>query len=380
MPKIFVLAPDSFKESMTAIEACQAMQIGLQKIFTDSQFILCPMADGGEGTVDALINATDGKKVDLEVMGPLPSQKVKTYFGLIDNNQTAVIEMAKANGIHLLTGEQRNPLYTSTFGTGQMIRAALDHHVKKIIIGLGGSVTNDAGMGMATALGVKFLDQNKQPVKLGGGYLNEIHFIDISEIDQRLDDVEIIIASDVNNPLLGPNGATHVFGPQKGANPEMVQLLEANINHFANLLKQQLKINIQHIAGAGAAGGLAAGLLAFTHAKIQSGVDTVIESIGLHQAIQQADYVFTGEGGIDFQTKFGKTPIGVARVAQKLNKPVFVCAGYIGEGIDTLYQEGITAVFGILDRSCDLETALQNGAKNLTRSCENIARLIHQIQ
>ena len=379
MPKTFVLAPDSFKESMTALEACHAMQKGLKKVFADANFILCPMADGGEGTVDAMIDAKQGQRIQVNVMGPLPSQQISTYFGLIDQGKTVVIEMAKANGIHLLQPKQRNPLLTSTFGTGQMILAALDHGVTQIIIGLGGSVTNDAGMGMAVALGAKFLDQNQQVVQLGGGYLDQIQSIDLSQLDPRLKNVDIIIASDVNNPLLGVKGATRVFGPQKGATPDMVEQLEFNLTHFADLIEKQLKINIKNIAGSGAAGGLAAGLLAFTHAKIQSGIDTIIESLDLSTAIQQADYVFTGEGGIDFQTKFGKTPIGVARLAKKWNKPVFVCAGYIGHGIEELYQEGITAIFGILDRSCDLETACQNGADNLQRTAENIARLIAQL-
>lgn len=379
MPKTFVLAPDSFKESMTSIEACNAMQAGLQHVFPDARFILCPMADGGEGTVDALIEANQGKQIDVQVMGPLPSQQVSAYFGLIDDGKTAVLEMAQANGIHLVTSAQRNPLHTSTFGTGEMIRAALDHDVTKIIIGLGGSATNDAGMGMAAALGVRFLDKNEQVVALGGGNLNQIYSIDLTQLDKRLNQVEIIIASDVNNPLLGPEGATHVFGPQKGATPDIVKRLESNLTHFAQLIEKELDINIKNVPGAGAAGGLAAGLLAFTSAKIQSGVETVIESTHLYEAIQQADYVFTGEGGIDFQTKFGKTPIGVARLAKKLNKPVFVCAGHVGEGLDSLYEEGITAIFGILDKCCDLETAYKNGFDNLSRTSANIGRLITKL-
>ncbi len=362
---------------MTALQACHAMQSGLEKIFTDAHFILCPMADGGEGTVDALIDAKQGQRIDIDVMGPLPTQHISTYFGLIDQGKTAVIEMAKANGIHLLAPKQRNPLFTSTFGTGQMIKAALDYDVSRIIIGLGGSVTNDAGMGMAAALGAKFLDHNQHMVSLGGRYLDQIQSIDLSQLDSRLKNVEIIIASDVSNPLLGPEGATRVFAPQKGATAEMVQQLESKLTHFAHLVEQQLDIQVKNVAGAGAAGGLAAGLLMFTQAKIQSGIETMIEQTDLKHAIAQADYVFTGEGGIDFQTKFGKTPIGVARLAQKYNKPVFVCAGYVGDGIDELYHDGITAIFGILDQNSDLETALKNGSKNLTRSCENIARLIN---
>ncbi|AXY61197.1 glycerate kinase [Acinetobacter sp. WCHAc010052] len=376
MSKCFVLAPDSFKESMTAVQACHAMQSGILKVIPDAEFIHVPMADGGEGTVDALVAARNGRKVAVEVSGPLVSQKIQTYFGLIENDQTAVIEMALANGIHLIEKSQRNPLFTSTFGTGEMISAALDLGVSKIIIGLGGSVTNDAGAGMAQALGVSFLNDHGQPVAVGGGQLNQVTQIDLSELDSRLKQTEIMIASDVNNPLCGENGASHVFAPQKGASPEMVETLDQNLKHFAALVESTLKIDQQNVAGAGAAGGLGFGLMAFAGATIRSGVEIVIEETQLADKIVQADYVLTGEGGIDFQTKFGKTPFGVAQVAKRFNTPVIALAGYVGEGIEELYDKGFTAIFGIVDGACDLQTALKNGEKNLERSCENIARLI----
>lgn len=374
--KTFILAPDSFKESMTAQQACMAMQRGIQKAIPDAQFIHVPMADGGEGTVDALITARKGRQVAIQVSGPFPHQKIDTYFGLIDDDQTAVIEMAMANGIHLIEKSQRNPLFTSTFGTGEMIKAALDHGATKIIIGLGGSVTNDAGAGMAQALGAKFLNQNGQAVEQGGGQLDQVYTIDLSGLDARLKNTEILIASDVNNPLCGENGASHVFAPQKGASPEIVGILDRNLNYFADLVKRQLDIDVKHIAGAGAAGGLGFGLMVFAAAKIRSGVEMIIEETQLAGKIAQADYVFTGEGGIDFQTKFGKTPFGVAQVAKRLNKPVIACAGYIGEGIEELYTEGFTAILGIVDGVCDLQTALKNGERNLERTCENVARLL----
>ena len=372
----FLLAPDSFKESMTAEQACLAMQRGIQKVMPNAICIHVPMADGGEGTVDALISARNGRKVEIEVSGSLIHQKVKSYFGLIENDQTAVIEMALANGIHLLEKSQRNPMLTSTFGTGEMIRAALDFGVSKIIIGLGGSVTNDAGAGMAQALGARFLDVNGQPVAVGGGQLNQIHRIDLSQLDTRLKDTEILIASDVNNPLCGENGASHVFAPQKGATAEMVEILDQNLSHFADLVEQQVGGDFRNIAGAGAAGGLGFGLMAFAGATIRSGVEIVIEETQLTEKIAQADYVFTGEGGIDFQTKFGKTPFGVAQVAKRLNKPVIAFAGYVGDGIEELYAEGFTAIFGIVDGACDLRTALKNGEKNLERCCENVVKLL----
>ena len=376
MTKTFVLAPDSFKESMTAQQACQAMQRGLQRVFPEAAYIHVPMADGGEGTVDALVAAAQGERLSCTVAGPLLAQKVETYFGLIDHGKTAVIEMAKANGIHLLEPSLRNPLFTTTFGTGEMIKLALDQGVSKIIIGLGGSVTNDAGMGMAQALGVQFLDAQGQPVVQGGGQLHHIVQMDLSGLDVRLQQVELVIASDVNNPLCGENGASQVFGPQKGASAEMVQQLDQNLAYFANLVQFQLQLDYADVAGAGAAGGLGFGLMVFAGAKIRSGVEIVIEETRLAEKIEQADYVLTGEGGIDFQTKFGKTPYGVAQVAKRLNKPVIACAGAIGKGIEELYTEGFTTIFGIVEGACDLQTALSHGEQNLARTCENIARLL----
>ena len=374
--KTFLLAPDSFKESMTAEQACAAMQRGIVKALPDAQFIYVPMADGGEGTVDALVAARNGRKVELDVSGPFIQQKVQSYFGLIENDQTAVIEMALANGIHLIESSQRNPLLTSTLGTGEIIKAALELGVSKIIIGLGGSVTNDAGAGMAQALGAKFLDENGQAVQVGGGQLAQIQSIDLSQLDPRLKSTEIVIASDVNNPLCGENGASNVFAPQKGGTSEMVATLDQNLKYFADLVAQHIGQDFQDIAGAGAAGGLGFGLMAFAGAKIRSGVEIVIEETGLSEKIDQADYVFTGEGGIDFQTKFGKTPFGVAQVAKRFNKPVIAFAGYVGKGIEELYDEGFTAIFGIVDGACDLQTALKNGEKNLERCCVNVVKVL----
>jgi len=366
--KTFVLAPDSFKESMTAEQACSAMQRGIQQVFPQAKCIHVPMADGGEGTVDALIHALNGQKIFCEVQGPLPHQKIQTYFGVVDDSQTAIMEMAKANGIDLLQREERNPLLTSTFGTGQMIRHALDLGVKKIIIGLGGSVTNDGGSGMAQALGVKFLDQLDNEIQACGGSLNQISKIDISQFDTRLKDVDILIASDVNNPLRGENGASYVFGPQKGATPEMVKQLDTNLQYFATLVESTLSVDVQNVAGAGAAGGLGFGLMAFAHANIQSGASLIIEQIGLAEKIAEADYVFTGEGSIDFQTKFGKTPWAVAQVAKQLNKPVYAFAGRVGDDIGPLFDEGFTQIISINEPNCDLETALKNAEKNLEKA------------
>ena len=369
----FVLAPDSFKESMTAEQACAAMQRGIEIVDPQAKCILVPMADGGEGTVDALVAACDGKKLEIEVTGPLSQQKVKTYIGLIDDGKTAVIEMAKANGIQLLRPEMRNPMLTSTFGTGEMIRAALNLGVSKMIIGLGGSVTNDAGAGMAQALGVKFFNAAGQQLSVCGGNLDEIQTIDLSQLDKRVAQTEILIASDVNNPLCGEQGASYVFAPQKGATSEMVKILDRNLSYFADLVKQLLGIDIAHIAGAGAAGGLGFGLMTFTGAQIQSGAGLVIQVTKLAEKIAQADYVFTGEGSIDFQTKFGKTPWAVAQVAKRFDKPVIAFAGKVGDDIEPLFAEGFTKIIGINPPDCNLVDALKNAERHLETTVMNLA-------
>ena len=366
--KTFILAPDSFKESMTAEQACASMQRGILRAMPDAQCIHVPMADGGEGTVDALIAALAGERIACEVTGPLPHQQIKTYFGLIDGGSTAVIEMAKANGIDLLKPEQRNPLLTSTCGTGEMIMKALDLGVTKMILGLGGSVTNDGGAGMAKALGAKYFDAAGNSVAACGGSLNRIQNIDLSCLDPRLNTVEIVIASDVNNPLCGPNGASYVFGPQKGANDEMVQILDRSLSHFADVVEKTLGHACRNFAGAGAAGGLGFGLMAFAGARIQSGVELVIEQCRLAEKIAQADYVLTGEGKIDFQTKFGKTPYGVAQAAKQFNKPVIAFAGLVGEGIDELYDLGFSQIIGINPPDSVLPDALKNAEMNLEKA------------
>ena len=372
----YVVAPDSFKESMTAKEVCDAMEKGIKKADSAAEVIKVPMADGGEGTVDSLVDATNGQRVIVEVTGPL-GNKISAYYGILGNGTTAVIEMAKASGLEIVEKKKRNPMITTTFGTGELIRHALDHNVKEIIIGLGGSSTNDGGSGMAQALGAKLLDQNNHQISFGGGNLDKLDKIDISNLDSRLQDVKIILASDVTNPLIGKDGASRVFGPQKGATPEMVEKLENNLQHYAKIIKRDLNKDVASVSGAGAAGGLGAGLMAFTTCKMRQGVDIAIEVTKLEEKVKSADYVFTGEGGTDFQTKFGKTPYGVAKLGKKYHKPVISLAGYLGEGIDSLYSEGFTAIFGIIPGACDLSTALKNGPSNVARTTENIVRLLN---
>lgn len=372
----YVVAPDSFKESMTAKEVCDAMEKGIKKADSAAEVIKVPMADGGEGTVDSLVDATNGQRVIVEVTGPL-GNKISAYYGILGNGTTAVIEMAKASGLEIVEKKKRNPMITTTFGTGELIRDALDHNVKEIIIGLGGSSTNDGGSGMAQALGAKLLDQNNNQISFGGGNLDKLDKIDISDLDSRLQDVKIILASDVTNPLIGKDGASRVFGSQKGATPEMVEKLENNLQHYAKIIKRDLNKDVASVSGAGAAGGLGAGLMAFTTCKMRQGVDIAIEVTKLEEKVKSADYVFTGEGGTDFQTKFGKTPYGVAKLGKKYHKPVISLAGYLGEGIDSLYSEGFTAIFGIIPGACDLSTALKNGPSNVARTTENIVRLLN---
>ncbi|MFT8972906.1 glycerate kinase [Zymomonas mobilis] len=373
----FLLAPDSFKGSLTAKEAALAMERAIQKILPEAETVILPMADGGEGTVQSLIDATQGRRISEMVMNPL-MQPVMADYGIFGDGKTAIIEMAAASGLQFVDEKSKNPLITTTYGTGQLMKSALDRGIRKIIMGMGGSATNDGGAGMAEALGVRFLDKKGRPITRGGGGLSTLAEIDISGLDPRIADTKIIIASDVTNPLVGEIGASAVFAPQKGANPDMVRQLDNNLRHYADLIKASLGKEIAEKAGAGAAGGLSGGLLAFTDATIEKGIELVIRITGLMEKSKDADYVLTGEGGIDFQTQYGKTPMGVAKAAKKANPETVVIAlgGYIGEQIDSLYQKGIDAIFGILPAAMPLDQALLSAAANVERTTENIVRLI----
>lgn len=372
----FVLAPDSFKESMTAKEVCQAMENGIRKVLPDAKIISVPMSDGGEGTMDSLIDATNGQKYAVKVTEPLGTP-VTAHYGILGDQKTAIIEMAAASGLSYVPQDKRTPATikkTTTFGTGELINAALKHDVTRVIIGLGGSSTNDGGSGMAQAIGVKFFDHNDHEItqKLGGGDLKQITRIDTIDINPKIKKTKFLLASDVTNPLTGTNGASYVFGPQKGADQATAKELDENLSHYAKIIGQ----NIAQTPGSGAAGGLGAGLLAFTHAKIYPGVKLVANEVHLAEKIKEADYVFTGEGGTDFQTQFGKTPYGVAQIAKKYDVPVISLAGYIGKGIDHLYDKGFTAIFGILAKAENIDQALKDGPQNVERTTENVVRLI----
>lgn len=373
---VIVLAPDSFKESMTAKEVCEAMERGIRKANSQIRCIHVPMADGGEGTMQSLVDATGGNIYTKEVVGPLGNNVVAKY-GILGDGDIGVIEMASASGIHLVDSEKRNPLITTTFGTGQLIKACLDKGVKKLLIGIGGSATNDGGAGFIQALGGRLLDKNGNDLSYGGGELAKLHTIDLSNLDERLKYVSVEVACDVNNPLCGKEGASYVFGPQKGATREMIKILDKNLRHYAEVIKEQLGKDVISKAGAGAAGGLGAGLMAFLDVKLKSGIEMVIEYANLEEKVRDADMVWTGEGSIDFQTQYGKTPLGVAMIAKKYNKPVIALAGRVGNDIDVLYDKGIDAIFGIMRGVTSIEEALVKGPENVEKTSENIIRLLN---
>lgn len=374
-----VIAPDSFKESMTAQEVCDFIENGMGKILRDATFVKVPMADGGEGTTQSLVDATNGKMYFVEVTGPL-GEKVTSKLGVLGDKDTAILEMASASGLELVPREKRNPMITTTYGTGELTKKALDLGVKTILIGIGGSATNDCGAGMIQALGGKLLDEFGNNIGFGGGELSKVRKIDLSDIDSRIYNTEFIVACDVQNPLTGPTGASFIFGRQKGANDETIKILDDNLKHFAEIIKKDVGVDVDNIPGAGAAGGLGAGLMGFLSAKLQKGIDIVIKYSNLEEKLKDADLVITGEGSIDGQTRFGKTPYGVVTVAKKYNIPTVAIAGNIGEDIDILYDYGFDAIFCILQKVEPLESAIKNGGKNVQKTMENIARFLKMMK
>lgn len=371
----YLCAPDSFKESLTAMEAARAMAQGIENADHDAEVRCLPMADGGEGTARALVDATGGSMRAVPVHDPL-GRPVEGHFGLLADGTTAVVETAEASGLALLEAKERNPLIASSYGTGELMLAAVRSGAKRIIVGLGGSATNDAGAGLLQALGVRLLDKNGNDLAHGGAALADLTTIDISTMDPALKNVAITAACDVTNPLTGPTGASAVFGPQKGASQADVATLDAALAHFAQVIDSQLGVAVNDVPGAGAAGGIGAALKGFLNAEFRPGIAIVIEQSGLDAAAQWADVVFTGEGSIDFQTKFGKTPAGVAETAKRHGKPVIAVAGHIGTGIDELHEVGIDAVFGIAPGAASLSELLADAAANVTRTTEQIVRTL----
>lgn len=369
-----VIAPDSFKGSLTAKQVCEAIRSGIQRVLPHSEIIMKPMADGGEGTMQCLVDATNGNVLRATVKNPL-GQEISAEYGILGDGVTCVIEMAAASGLYLIPALARNPLVTTTYGFGQLIVAGLDQGCRTFILGLGGSATNDGGAGMLQALGYVLLDKAGQPLPFGGGELSRLSRIDTSQVDPRLADCQFVIACDVTNPFVGPNGASHVFGPQKGATAEMVLALDDHLRHFADLIEQTRGIAIHDLPGTGAAGGVAGALLAFLNGRLQSGIQIVIETTGLAEAIDNADLVITGEGQVDLQTAQGKTPCGVAQVAKKSGVPVIVLAGSIGDGIEALYEQGVCAVVSIANKPMSLEQSMLEAASLLEQTAEQIIRI-----
>lgn len=370
-----VIAPDSYKESLTAMEVATAIENGFKEVMPNADYVKLPMADGGEGTVQSLVDATGGSIINVNVTGPL-GESVEGFYGLMGDGSTAVIEMAAASGIHLVTPEQRNPLITTTFGTGELIKAALDKGVKHIIVGIGGSATNDGGIGMAQALGAKLLDANGSELGFGGGALAELASIDLSDLDPRLSDVALEVACDVDNPLCGPKGASAVFGPQKGATPEMVETLDANLAHYATIIKQTTDKDVKDVAGAGAAGGLGAALIGLINASLRPGISIVMDAVNITDVMKDADLVITGEGRIDSQTIHGKTPIGVARAAKQFDLPVIAIAGSTAADCAVVYDHGIDAAYSVVLGATDLPTALKEAAFNVQMTSRNVAKAL----
>lgn len=370
-----VIAPDSYKESLSALEVACAIEAGFREIYPDAEYVKIPVADGGEGTVEAMVAATQGRVIPVKVTGPL-GEPVAGFYGVSGDEQCAFIEMAAASGLELLSPAQRNPLKTTSWGTGELIRHALDLGVRRIIIGLGGSATNDGGAGMVQALGAKLLTDEHQQIGQGGAELAALMKIDISELDSRLADCQIDVACDVTNPLTGEEGASAVFGPQKGATPEMVTNLDHALAHYAACIKQDLGIDVLSLEGGGAAGGMGAALFAFCGAKLRPGIDIVTEALHLDTLVADANLVITGEGRMDSQTIHGKVPVGVARVAKRYHIPVIGIAGSLTADVGVVHQHGIDAVFSVLYRVCSLDDALAHAGENVRMAARNIAAVM----
>jgi len=376
--KKIVIAPDSFKENLTSLQVASAIEQGIHRVLPDVECVKVPMADGGEGTVQSLVDAVGGKFVRKQVRGPLGNKPVKARYGLLADGESAVIEMAEASGLPLVTANKRNPLKATSYGTGELIMDAIDRGARHIIIGIGGSATVDGGAGMAQALGVRFRDGNGRVIKgyACGGMLNTIASIDMDDVDPRVRKARIIIASDVDNPLVGKRGAAHVFGPQKGATPAMVKTLDANLRHFGDVIKRDLGKKVNNMNGAGAAGGLGAGLVAFTNARLQSGIEIITKATGLDEYLKGADLAITGEGQVDFQTAFGKTPAGVAKVAKKARVPVIAIGGGLADDARGVFEHGIHGLESAVARPQSLDDAFSNARKYLANAGERAVRMI----
>ena len=369
-----VIAPDSFKECLSAKQVAHHLKTGFLKVRPNITVFEVPMADGGEGTVEAMIDSLGGNLISAEVKDPL-LRPINAHYGILKDGTTAIIEMASASGLDLLKDDEKNPMVTSTWGTGELILSALDHGCNTFIIGIGGSATNDGGAGMVQALGAKLINIDGDSIGQGGGALSDLSQIDTSTLDPRLQGAVVRVACDVNNPLTGKEGASHVYSPQKGGDPQMIETLDRNLKQYGEIIERNLGISVENLPGAGAAGGLGAGLVAFLNASLEPGIEIVVEMVDLEEKVKDADLVVTAEGKIDFQTQFGKTPYGVARIAKKYNVPVIAIAGSIGDGAEVLYTKGIDAIFSIVDKPMELKQAMKDAPQLLENVAERILRL-----
>ena len=370
-----IVAPDSYKGSVTALGVAEAIERGVRAVFPGAEVVKVPIADGGEGTVDALVVATKGRLEETVVRGPL-GEPVRAKWGVLGDGETAVIEMAAASGLPLVPKERRDPRVTTTHGTGELVCAALDARLTKLVVGIGGSATNDGGAGFARALGVRFLDEAGRELPEGGAALARLHRIDLSGLDPRLADARIVVACDVDNPLVGPRGASAVYGPQKGATQEMVRELDAALARYAEVARAATGRDVAKEPGAGAAGGLGAGLLLFTSAELRPGVSIVLESTGFEALVRGADLVITGEGRTDFQTAMGKAPVGVAAAAARHGVPVVCLSGGLGDGAEEVLAKGIDGLASVVPGPMSLEECMARGAELVEGGAARLCRML----
>lgn len=376
--KKIVFAPQGFKESLTGIEIARAMAEGAKRVWPDAEAVLVPVADGGDGTLQSLVDASGGEVRTANAIDPL-GREIEVEWGALGDGKTAVIEMARSSGLALLGTDERDPMNSTTFGVGQVMKAALDTGFSHFIIGIGGSATNDGGAGMAQALGARLLDASGNELAHGGAALAKLERIDVSGFDERLKNASIEVACDVNNPLCGPTGASAIFGPQKGATEEQIKELDAALNRFGEIAKRDLGRDVSEIPGAGAAGGLGAGLMAFANARLRLGADIVLEAVKLEEQLEDADLVVVGEGQFDRSTVFNKSPVAVAQRARQHGIPVVGIAGSLGAGYREVHDHGIDAVFSLVNRPMTLQEAMADTARLVERATEEACRAMNAV-
>jgi glycerate kinase len=372
------LAPGAFKGTLSAAEAAACMERGFRAACPGFRFVRVPMADGGDDTLGAVIAATGGRISSCLTLDPL-LRRHRAPIGLTGDGRTAIVEMARASGLCLLQPCERNPWMTSTRGTGDLIRHALDLNVERIVLGVGGSATNDGGTGMARALGVRFVDRNNRPIPEGGGGLAQLARIDLSGLDTRLQRTRIEVACDVDNLLVGPQGASRCYGPQKGASPAMAEALDRNLQHLARVIRRDLDLQVLRIRGGGAAGGLAAGLVAFLGARLRPGFDLVADMVQFGKRIQGCTWVITGEGRLDGQSLRGKTPVGVARIATSLGIPTIAVCGSLGPGHERAARYGIVASFASVSEWGTPSEPAKQAPRALESCCRQVGNLLNQV-